>query len=169
MPYHRLDPKPYLRPTFLGSRTTVYQASIGCPYQCNFCGVVDFSGSREKVEPPERTVEVLAQLQRDYGVNAVQFYDNNFFMREDHARELAERMIPLGMNWWCETRVDCGAAVFGRHHAEDSRVRLRHDFLRRRIGIEPEAERDEERDYGGAVAGAGRADAPSSTSFPNFR
>jgi anaerobic magnesium-protoporphyrin IX monomethyl ester cyclase len=106
MPYHRLDPKPYLRPTFLGSRTTVYQASIGCPYQCNFCGVVGFSGSREKIEPPERTVAVLAKLQRDYGVNAVQFYDNNFFMREDHARELAERMIPLKMNWWCETRVD---------------------------------------------------------------
>jgi anaerobic magnesium-protoporphyrin IX monomethyl ester cyclase len=106
MPYHRLDPKPYLRPTFLGSRTTVYQASIGCPYQCNFCGVVGFSGSREKMEPPARTVEVLAQLQRDYGVNAVQFYDNNFFMREDQARELAERMIPLKMKWWCETRVD---------------------------------------------------------------
>jgi anaerobic magnesium-protoporphyrin IX monomethyl ester cyclase len=106
MPYHRLDPKPYLRPTFLGSRTTVYQASIGCPYKCSFCGVVDFSGSREKVEPPERTVEVLARLQRDYGVNAVQFYDNNFFIRENHARELAEQMIPLKMNWWCETRVD---------------------------------------------------------------
>lgn len=106
MPYHRLDPKPYLRPTFLGSRTTVYQASIGCPYQCNFCGVVDFSGSREKVEPPARTAAVLAQLQRDYGVNAVQFYDNNFFLREDQARELAERMIPLKMKWWCETRVD---------------------------------------------------------------
>jgi len=106
MPYHRLDPKPYLRPTFLGSRTTVYQASIGCPYQCNFCGVVGFSGSREKIEPPERTAAVLAQLKSDYGINAVQFYDNNFFMREDTARELAERLIPLKLNWWCETRVD---------------------------------------------------------------
>jgi len=106
MPFHRLDPKPYLRPTFLGSRTTVYQASIGCPYQCNFCGVVGFSGSREKIEPPERTVATLARLQRDFGVNAVQFYDNNFFLREDHARELAERMIPVKMKWWCETRVD---------------------------------------------------------------
>src|SRR5580693_6065236 len=67
MPYHRLNPKPYLRPTFLGSRTTVYQASIGCPYKCSFCGVVDFSGSREKVEPAERTVEVLTRLQREYG------------------------------------------------------------------------------------------------------
>ncbi|PYT17145.1 MAG: B12-binding domain-containing radical SAM protein [Acidobacteria bacterium] len=106
MPYHRLDPEQYLRPTFLGSRTTVHQASIGCPYQCNFCGVVPFSGAREKVEPPARTAAILGQLRRDYGANAVQFYDNNFFLREDHARELAERMIPLRMHWWCETRVD---------------------------------------------------------------
>src|SRR6202012_1983292 len=38
--------------------------------------------------------------------NAVQFYDNNFFVREEPARELAQLMLPLKMNWWCETRVD---------------------------------------------------------------
>jgi anaerobic magnesium-protoporphyrin IX monomethyl ester cyclase len=106
MPYHRLDPAKYLLPTYLGSRTVVHQSSIGCPYQCNFCGVVGFSGSREKMEPPERTAAILGQLQRDYGANAVQFYDNNFFLREDHARELAERLEPLKMKWWCEARVD---------------------------------------------------------------
>ncbi len=106
MPYHALDPEKYLQPSFLGSRTAVHQASIGCPYQCNFCGVVGFSGSREKMESPERTAEALGLLHRNYGANAVQFYDNNFFMREDHARELADRLKPLGMNWWCEARVD---------------------------------------------------------------
>jgi anaerobic magnesium-protoporphyrin IX monomethyl ester cyclase len=106
MPYHALDPAKYLLPSFLGSRTVVHQASIGCPYQCNFCGVVGFSGSREKMESPERTAEVLGRLHREYGANAVQFYDNNFFVREDHARELAERLTPLKMNWWCEARVD---------------------------------------------------------------
>lgn len=105
-PYHRLDPDLYLMPTFLGSRTTVYQASIGCPYKCNFCGVVPFSGAREKVEPPDRTASVLGDLSRRYGVNAVQFYDNNFFLREDHARELADRLAPLKLRWWCEARVD---------------------------------------------------------------
>ncbi|MGH9557738.1 MAG: B12-binding domain-containing radical SAM protein [Bryobacteraceae bacterium] len=106
MPYHRLDPAKYLMPSFLGSRTAVYQASIGCPFQCNFCGVVDFSGSREKIEPPARTAAVLQRLARDFGANAVQFYDNNFFIREEHACELAERIAPLKMNWWCEGRVD---------------------------------------------------------------
>jgi anaerobic magnesium-protoporphyrin IX monomethyl ester cyclase len=106
MPYHRLDAAKYLLPSFLGFRTVVHQASIGCPYQCNFCGVVGFSGSREKMESPERTAQVLGQLQREHGADAVQFYDNNFFVREDQARELADRMAPLKMNWWCEARVD---------------------------------------------------------------
>jgi radical SAM superfamily enzyme YgiQ (UPF0313 family) len=104
-PYHRLDAAKYVLPTFLGSRTTVHMASIGCPFRCNFCGVVPLF-DREKMEPPERTASILSHQQREYGVNAVQFYDNNFFLKEDHARELADRLTPLGLRWWCEARVD---------------------------------------------------------------
>lgn len=104
-PYHRLPDK-YLLPTFLGRRTAVHQASIGCPYRCNFCGVVNFSGSREKMEAPARTESILRHLVETYGVDAVQFYDNNFFLREDHTRELADRMAPLKLRWWCEGRTD---------------------------------------------------------------
>ncbi len=90
-PYHRIPAEKYLLPTFLGRRTAVHQASIGCPFRCNFCGVVTFSGSREKMESPARTEAVLSHLGRTYGVDAIQFYDNNFFLREDHGRELADR------------------------------------------------------------------------------
>jgi len=104
-PFHRLDPARYLARTFLGTRTAVHQASIGCPFRCNFCGVVPVY-DREKMESPGRTVAILSYLQATYGVNAVQFYDNNFFLREDHARELADRIAPLRLRWWCEARVD---------------------------------------------------------------
>ena len=105
LPYHRLDASKYVARTFLGSRTAVHQASIGCPFRCNFCGVVPVY-DREKMESPARTVAILDSLQSKYGVNAVQFYDNNFFLREDHARELAGRIAPLNLRWWCEARVD---------------------------------------------------------------
>ncbi|HUI55889.1 MAG TPA: radical SAM protein [Bryobacteraceae bacterium] len=104
-PYHRLDASKYIARTFLGSRTAVHQASIGCPFRCNFCGVVPVY-DREKMESPARTVAILDRLQSTYGVNAVQFYDNNFFLREDHARELAGRVAALNLRWWCEARVD---------------------------------------------------------------
>jgi radical SAM superfamily enzyme YgiQ (UPF0313 family) len=64
------------------------------------------SGARQKSESPERTVAILSSLQRQYGIDAVQFYDNNFFLREDHTRELMDRMQPLGLRWWCEGRTD---------------------------------------------------------------
>jgi len=105
-PYHRIPAQKYVLPTFLGRRTAVHQASIGCPFRCNFCGVVNFSGSREKLESPARTEQILRHLAHTYGVDAVQFYDNNFFLREDRARELVDRIAPLNMHWWCEARTD---------------------------------------------------------------
>ena len=105
-PYHRLPVENYLLPTYLGRRTAVHQSTIGCPFACNFCGVVTFSGSRQKVESPERTAAILRHLHDKYGADAVQFYDNNFFLREDNALDLAERITPLKMRWWCEGRID---------------------------------------------------------------
>ena len=105
-PYHRILTEKYLLSTFLGRRTAVHQASIGCPFRCNFCGVVTFSGRREKMESPARTESILRHLVHRYGVDAIQFYDNNFFLREDHTRELADRLLPLKLRWWCEGRTD---------------------------------------------------------------
>jgi radical SAM superfamily enzyme YgiQ (UPF0313 family) len=60
----------------------------------------------QKTETPERTAATLAHLKREYGIDAVQFYDNNFFLNETHAREQAERFTPLGLRWWAEGRID---------------------------------------------------------------
>jgi len=106
LPYHRLPAEKYILPTFLGDRTAVHQSSVGCPYACNFCGVITAYGSREKMESPARTESVLRHLADTYGVDAIQFYDNNFFLREDHAIDVAERIAPLRLRWWCEARVD---------------------------------------------------------------
>jgi radical SAM superfamily enzyme YgiQ (UPF0313 family) len=105
-PYHKICVGEYLRPTILGRRSGVYQASIGCPFGCNFCGVISVFGRREKVQSPERTAEHLGFLVREHGMDSVHFYDNNFFLNEAHAREVAAAFRPLGLRWWCEARVD---------------------------------------------------------------
>ena len=58
-PYHKIAVGEYLHPTFLGRRSGVYQASIGCPYACSFCGVISVFGRKEKVQPPERTARPM--------------------------------------------------------------------------------------------------------------
>lgn len=105
-PYDKISVKEYLRPTFLGRRSGVYQASIGCPYACNFCGVISVFGRREKVQKPGRTADHLRFLAREHGMDSVHFYDNNFFLHDAQAREVADRFAPLGLRWWCEARVD---------------------------------------------------------------
>lgn len=106
LPYHRVPVEQYLRPSFFGRRTAVHQASVGCPFKCGFCGVITAFGSRQKMESPARTEAVLTHLVRTYRADSVQFYDNNFFLEEDHARELMDRIAPLRLRWWCEARVD---------------------------------------------------------------
>jgi radical SAM superfamily enzyme YgiQ (UPF0313 family) len=105
-PFHRVPVHEYLRPSFFGKRTAVHHASIGCPFKCSFCGVHAAYGTREKMESPARTAAILEHLATKYGADSVQFYDMNFFMREDQARELAECLAPLHLRWWCEARVD---------------------------------------------------------------
>ena len=105
-PYRRIDVDDYVHPTFFGRRNAVYQTSIGCPYSCNFCGVIAAYGSRQKIQPPARTAEHLRYLVENHGVDAVHFYDNNFILNEEITREFCERIMPLGLTWWCEARVD---------------------------------------------------------------
>jgi hypothetical protein len=68
--------------------------------------VISVYGRKEKVQPPERTARHLAWLARHHGMDSVHFYDNNFFLNEAHAREVAAAFAPLGLAWWCEARVD---------------------------------------------------------------
>jgi len=105
-PFHRLPVEKYLRPSFFGKRTAAHHASIGCPFRCSFCGVHAVYGNRELVESAARTEAILRHLKTQYGIDSVQFYDMNFFVRESHARDLAERLVPLGLRWWCEARID---------------------------------------------------------------
>jgi anaerobic magnesium-protoporphyrin IX monomethyl ester cyclase len=107
LPYDKLPNAPkYILPTFLGNRTVVHQASIGCPFRCTFCGVVPIYQGRQRTEDPQRTADILLFLKQKYGIDSVQFYDNNFFLNESHTVALARALEPLGLKWWCEGRID---------------------------------------------------------------
>jgi anaerobic magnesium-protoporphyrin IX monomethyl ester cyclase len=107
LPYHRLPtPEKYIARTFLGRRTAVHQASIGCPFRCTFCGVVPIYQGRQRTEAPERTAAVMQHLKERFQIDSVQFYDNNFFLNESHTAELSARLELLSLRWWSEGRID---------------------------------------------------------------
>ena len=105
-PYHRLDMPQYVRRTFLGSRTLPHHSSYGCPFFCNFCAVVNMVNGRWLPQSAEQVADVARQYVEWWGVNAIEFYDNNFFTHEARVVEFAERILPLSIAWWGEGRID---------------------------------------------------------------
>jgi radical SAM superfamily enzyme YgiQ (UPF0313 family) len=105
-PYHRVDIRKYIRRTFMGSRTLPHHSSYGCPFRCNFCAVVNMVDGRWLPQSASRVGEIAGRFVREWQVNALEFYDSNFFAHEARTFEVAERLAPLGVAWWGEGRID---------------------------------------------------------------
>jgi radical SAM superfamily enzyme YgiQ (UPF0313 family) len=105
-PYDRIDVSQYIRRTFLGSRTLPHHSSYGCPFLCNFCAVVNMVRGAWLAQSPETVAGIAELYARRWNVNAVEFYDNNFFTHEARVAEIAGRIAPLKLGWWGEARVD---------------------------------------------------------------
>lgn len=130
LPYDRLgDVDRYLRPSFMGTRTAVHQAAIGCRHRCSFCGVVSMFNGTTLLQSAAPLAQSLQRLRDRYGANAVQFYDNNFFDREATAIPLIETLVPLQMPWWCYARAETLAGFSSRTWELLRRSRLRMAFI----------------------------------------
>jgi anaerobic magnesium-protoporphyrin IX monomethyl ester cyclase len=107
LPYERLpDPVQYLSSTYLGRRTAGYQAALGCRFRCTFCGVAAMFRGRMALPPAARLEEDLEFLTLRFGVDAIQFYDHNFFDREVDMVPLLEVLAKYELPWWCFARSD---------------------------------------------------------------
>ena len=107
LPYERLgNPRQYLTSTYLGRYTTGYQAALGCRYRCTFCGVANMFRGKTALPTAERLEHDLGFLQGQLGVDALQFYDHNFFDREVDMVPLLEVMAKAQLPWWCFARSD---------------------------------------------------------------
>ncbi|MBS0365016.1 MAG: B12-binding domain-containing radical SAM protein [Proteobacteria bacterium] len=107
LPYQTLEnPQQYLTHTYLGSRTAGYQAALGCRFRCTFCGVATMYRGRMALPTAARLEQDLGFLQRQLGVNGIQFYDHNFFDREVDMAPLLEVLAKFQLPWWCFARSD---------------------------------------------------------------
>ncbi|WP_132141904.1 B12-binding domain-containing radical SAM protein [Luteibacter rhizovicinus] len=107
LPYDKLgDPRRYLARTFLGRRTAAHQASIGCRFRCTFCGVAAMFGGTTALPAAARLERDLSYLKYELGADSIQFFDHNFFDREEDMIPLLEVMAKLEMPWWCYARSD---------------------------------------------------------------
>jgi anaerobic magnesium-protoporphyrin IX monomethyl ester cyclase len=127
LPYHRLEnTEAYLQPTFMGRRTGVHQAAIGCRFRCTFCGVVSMFNGQTLLNGPDRLIAAMARLRQACQIDSVQFYDNNFFDRPDTSLAALETLAQVQLPWWCYARADALASFTPRmwELARQSKLRM---------------------------------------------
>ncbi|MBL7910256.1 MAG: B12-binding domain-containing radical SAM protein [Bacteroidia bacterium] len=110
LPYKKLnefyDIKKYLGKTYLGTKTIAYHSSFGCPFTCSFCGVVPIYNARWKGKSAKAIYDDILFLKNNFGGNAIEFHDNNFFVSEKRTVEFSNLIKNEGMIWWGEGRID---------------------------------------------------------------
>jgi len=107
MPYDLLpDSKAYLVKTFLGKRTAAHQAALGCRFRCTFCGVAGMFRGVTALPPAERLERDLTWLKESLGADSIQYFDHNFFDREEDMLPILRVMAKMQLPWWCYARAD---------------------------------------------------------------
>jgi anaerobic magnesium-protoporphyrin IX monomethyl ester cyclase len=107
LPYDLLsDPRAYLAHTFLGRRTVAHQAALGCRFRCTFCGVAGVFRGATALPPAARLERDLTWLRDHLGADSIQYFDHNFFDREEDMMPLLEVLAKLQLPWWCYARAD---------------------------------------------------------------
>lgn len=70
----------------------VVQTSRGCPFECNFCDVIQYLGRVQRHKPPESVVREVQQLY-ELGYRSVNLSDDNFTVYRQRTRTLLQALI----------------------------------------------------------------------------
>ncbi len=110
LPYDYLNSfyplKNYLSKTFMGNKTLAYHSSMGCPFTCSFCAVVPIYNARWKGKSAQNIFNDIMYFKDNYGIDAIEFHDNNFFTSRKRVVEFSKLMLNQGIQWWGEGRID---------------------------------------------------------------
>jgi radical SAM superfamily enzyme YgiQ (UPF0313 family) len=110
LPYEKLNSfypmRKYIGKSVLGTKTFAYHSSVGCPFKCAFCGVVPIYNARWRGRSAEKMYADIKEVKEKYGVNAVEFYDSNFFVSEKRVVDFSRLIKKENLVWWGEGRID---------------------------------------------------------------
>ena len=110
LPYEKLNSfypmRKYIGKSVLGAKTFAYHSSVGCPFTCAFCGVVPIYNARWKGRSAGKIYDDIKEVKEKYGINAVEFYDSNFFVSEKRVVEFSKLVKNENLVWWGEGRID---------------------------------------------------------------
>ncbi len=87
----------------------VIYTSLGCPFKCTYCNIHTlYGGPSIRFRSPEKVVEEIDFLVRNYEIRNLKILDELFVLREDHVMRICDLIIQGGydLNIWAYARVD---------------------------------------------------------------
>ena len=87
-----LDLEKFIFPLDKYKRVIAYKTSRGCPFQCAFCYNYEFNKARWRAWSEEAVLEDINFLKEKYKIDAVKFYDDNFFVDRKRALSLLKKI-----------------------------------------------------------------------------
>jgi O-antigen biosynthesis protein len=95
-------------PDFKAKPVFTMNTSRGCPFSCAFCSIQSLWGRQYTTFSPERIVDDIKFLQGTFGVQGINFREDNFTAIPNRVRSVCELMVreELGVSWMCEARAN---------------------------------------------------------------
>ena len=88
----------------------VIYTSLGCPFNCSYCNIHALYNGKPGIRfrNPEKVVEEIDFLVKNYKVRNIKFIDELFALREDRVTRICDLIIQGGydLNIWAYARVD---------------------------------------------------------------
>lgn len=88
----------------------VIYTSLGCPFNCNYCNIHALYNGKPGIRfrSPEKVVEEIGFLVRNYNVRNLKIIDELFVFRKDRVTRICDLIIQGGydLNIWTYARVD---------------------------------------------------------------
>jgi anaerobic magnesium-protoporphyrin IX monomethyl ester cyclase len=91
-----------------GEKQIPYESSRGCPHRCSFCINTATGNQVWRKKSARKIVDELEILVEKYGINSIDFVDDNFFVSLNRVEEFCKEMIArkLSIMWYAECRAD---------------------------------------------------------------
>lgn len=75
-------------------------SSRGCPHECTYCAAKIMTKQRWRAKSPDRIIKEILHLREQYGVQEIQFIDDNLTLDKKRVIELCSKIIELNMDIW---------------------------------------------------------------------
>ncbi len=108
------------RKNYLGFNTL--HVSRGCPFNCSFCAVSKFFGTRYRLRPVKEVVKeietmikadkisfwwkIIGKLWNKVAAIPFAFLDDNIFVQKEYAEELFRALVPLKIFWGSQASIN---------------------------------------------------------------